>query len=131
MTSQAWDEKLFVENLCKHRCYDRNFGGIQSNGRWPTVSDPTGTLKCTAECKVIYKSLLNKVAKVLPESDEKDQVRKAIRVVRSAIEQRLEKAAKKGATRTRGPKGSADEPLRMQLFRSQLRNKEAPKEKPL
>ena len=64
---------------------------------------------------------------VQPESDENVQVTKAISVVRGAIKQRERMAAKKGIVRTKGPKGSVEEPLRVQLFRSQLRNKKAKK----
>ncbi|KAF8338676.1 hypothetical protein F5887DRAFT_982379 [Amanita rubescens] len=121
----TWNKKLFVQNLCKHRCYDRNFGGIQFNGRWPSVSDRAGATKCRAECKAVYKSLLNKVMKVQSESDENVQVTKAVGVVRGTIKQRELRMAAKGIVRTKGPKGGEQESLRVQLFRSQLRNKKA------
>ncbi len=65
--------------------------------------------------------------KIQPESDE---VTKAIGVVRGTVKQRERKAAEKGIARTKSPKGSEQEPLRVQLFRSQLRNKKAKKGKP-
>ncbi|KAF8345467.1 hypothetical protein F5887DRAFT_966872 [Amanita rubescens] len=123
----TWNKKLFVQNLCKHRCYDRNFGGIQFNGRWPSVSDRAGTTKCRSECKVVYRSLLNKVMKVQSESDENVQVTKAIGVVRGTIKQRELRMAAKGIVRTKGPKGGEQESLRVQLFKSQLRDKKAKK----